>query len=148
MFRLYKAELKKIFLKPSIFVVTGLIILMLAFSAFNYSPSTKDDYLATYTSVSNGKVSDYYSAFKNESSTYGMSTIKTLMTKAQAYIDYYKSNGDAVADLKEQWLSVKTIYNESSESSQSYVSLYNAWKAHVGNSDEVTYKSSLENKRN
>ena len=43
MFRLYKAELKKIFLKPSIFVVTGLLILMLALSTFLYNPNTRDN---------------------------------------------------------------------------------------------------------
>ena len=58
MFRLFKAELKKIFLKPSIFVVTGLIILLLALSTFLYNPQTKNNFVVNYNSFNTSMTND------------------------------------------------------------------------------------------
>ena len=42
-FRLTKGELKKIFLKPGIFVVTALLVAVLTFSAVLFKPAYRQD---------------------------------------------------------------------------------------------------------
>ena len=127
MFRLFRAELKKIFLKPSIFVVTGLIIFMLAASIFLYSPKTKDEEYVEYNATNLVTVNDYYNYF-NTSSVYDAKTnLDYLLDRAEASLNFYKSETNVVEILKQQWLSVKSIYDgtNSSIAQSDYISLYN-----------------------
>ncbi len=142
MFRLFKAELKKIFLKPSIFVVTGLIILMLAASIFLYSPRIKDLEYVKYNSTGLATVNDYYNYFDTSAHYQAKNNIDHLLAKAENYLDYYQSNSNVVEELKSSWTNVKALYDVTSQSD--YISLYNALQRSP--SDE-TVKSDLINKR-
>ena len=42
-FRLFRGELKKIFLKPGIFIMSGLLILVLALAPKFFTPNNKTD---------------------------------------------------------------------------------------------------------
>ncbi len=146
MFRLFRAELKKIFLKPSIFVVTGLIIFMLAASIFLYSPKTKDEEYVEYNATNLVTVNDYYNYF-NTSSVYDAKTnLDYLLDRAEASLNFYKSETNVVEILKQQWLSVKSIYDgtNSSIAQSDYISLYN-----INERDKTdSSKNDLTNKRN
>ena len=102
MFRLYKAELKKIFLKPSIFVVTGLLILMLALSTFLYNPNTRDN-TKNYVNYPSryGRVSEIYNEF-DAGTTYSFDKKQLLKTldDANTYIEFYEGENTVVDDLE------------------------------------------------
>lgn len=124
MFRLYKAELKKIFLKPSIFVVTGLIILMLALSTFLYTPATKDnyenlvDYPAKYNTV--GAIYNEFNTGTNFS--YNKMALNEKLTLAQEYIDFYTQENTSIDKI--------VVYIDNIEAKfSSYKESYNTWKA-------------------
>ena len=100
MFRLYKAELKKIFLKPSIFVVTGLLILMLALSTFLYNPNTRDNsknyvnYPSKY-----GRVSEIYNEFDTGTTySFDKKQLSKTLDDAKVYINFYYNEENIVID--------------------------------------------------
>ena len=141
MFRLFKAELKKIFLKPSIFVVTGLIILMLAASIFIYTPSTKDEEYVEYPTTL-ATVADNYNYFNTSTVYMAKNSIDNLLVQAKDYLDYYATGKNGVEDLKSSWTSVKSLYDTTSQSD--YLSLYNTWQR----DQNETSKNDLVKKRN
>ncbi|MGN1212728.1 MAG: ABC transporter permease subunit [Christensenellales bacterium] len=149
MFRLFKAELKKIFLKPSIFVVTGLIILMLAISTFLYNPQAKSDFVVNYnsfsTTISNDcdTVSEVYENFtSNNFKTYSIQQINQLLTNAENYINYYVENNDNLSLIKSKYQSVYS-------SCTSYQRTFEIYKnAKENNQDLTTIKTNLDNARN
>lgn len=118
MFRLFKAELKKIFMKPSIFVVTGLIIIMLALSFFLYNPAEKKSYLDIYTggAPTGATVETYYNQYFNSDESNSLSKqAKNNISDAQAYIDFYETFDDetnGIAFLKERWADVQKAYDD------------------------------------
>lgn len=98
MFRIFKAELKKIFLKPSIYVVTGLIILMIALSSFLYNPIPKSTFLVDTSNVNQlANVNSVSAIYDNFVSTdlnvsYRAETAQQLLQGAKSYIEFYKTN--------------------------------------------------------
>ena len=117
MFRLFKAELKKIFMKPSIFVVTGLIILMLALSFFLYNPSEKKNYLDAYTGglQSGSTVGDYYNKFYLDESSGIPAQAKRNLDEAQNYANFYMNfddETDGIGYLQSEWSEIQDYYNE------------------------------------
>lgn len=153
MFRLFKAELKKIFLKPSIFVVTGLIILMLAVSIFIYKPATKDEEYVEYPSTLT-TVNDYYNYFNTNTAYNARIATDDLLVQAEAYLDYYSTNQNTVEKLKNDWQAVRVIYSGStSEPYASYINAYDRYNATKNNPSSTeteiqTAYNQLVNKRN
>ena len=150
MFRLFKAELKKIFLKPSIFVVTGLIILMLAVSTFLYNPDTKSNYSKNYASYPT--VTNYYNKFttgnsgvpddtSSKASLFIKSTADSNIQGAKDYLQRYLVATDAISELKDRWDAIENIYDNSG--TDDYRSLYEYWRI-----NPTTSKTDLINKRN
>ena len=149
MFRLYKAELKKIFLKPSIFVVTGLIILMLAVSTFLYNPDTKSNYSKNYANYPT--VTNYYNKFttgnsgtlddsSDKASLFIKSTALSNIQSAKEYLQNYLSATDAIQELKNRWNAIEKLYDDSG--TDDYRSLHEYWKI-----NPTTSRTDLENKR-
>lgn len=149
MFRLFKAELKKIFLKPSIFVVTGLIILMLAISTFLYNPQAKSDFVVNYnsfnTTISNDcdTVSEVYENFtSNNFKTYSIQQINQLLTNAENYINYYVENNDNLSLIKSKYQNVYI-------SCKAYQTAFAAYKNDKENNRDLTLATTnLDNARN
>ena len=122
MFRLFKAELKKIFMKPSIFVVTGLIILMLAFSFFVFSPKDKTDYLDTYApySLISGNTASFDNWYSQGFNTADSSEelrnrdAITYLNNASNIIDFYvnyDTETDGIVYIKNLWSNLQISYD-------------------------------------
>lgn len=144
MFRLFKAELKKIFLKPSIFVVTGLLIFMLAASTFMYKPATRNNDIVSYSGESGQTVSWYYSKFTNggssqseQSKTYFDSE---LVSVEENVINFYESPNNSVEKINNAWLAVKQKYasvtTEDNLSAYNFMGAYSLWSSQKGTSSE------------
>ena len=137
MFRLFRAELKKIFLKPSIFVVTGLIILMLAISTFIYKPDTRSIYTINYNSLSGYSVKQYYNYFTEKEASNAKNYSDNLMTQADAYVNRYADGNNVIEQLINDWRSVEALFDTTPN--EDYVSLYSQYQT----TDDETQKTSL-----
>lgn len=126
MFRLFKAELKKIFMKPSIFVVTGLIITMLALSFFVFKPAEKTDYLDTYASAPSGSQSfdNWYASVFNTAPSEELKNAEAInyLNKAEESIDFYldfDAEADGIVKIKELWQSLQNSFDNFKAASSS-----------------------------
>ena len=137
MFRLFKAELKKIFLKPSIFVVTGLIIAMLAVSTFIYKPDTRTDYAKSYGSYQT--INEYYERFINTEESIGKKRSDERVNLAIDYVNQYVNGENVVEMLINDWKAVEALFNTTGNSD--YVGLYSNWEA----ATDAAQKASLKN---
>ncbi len=90
MIKLIKGELKKIFLKPAIFVITALLVIALTVSVFIYKPAVRND---APVSVPGNTVNDVYSASFGASSD--TSSYYTL-SKISLNETYIKSSNDII----------------------------------------------------
>ncbi len=107
MLRLITAEFKKIFKKIGIFVVTGLLIFILAASTFAYNPYTKDN---SRTEITGTSVYDIFDKFYNGSYYYSKSSYDDMMNFAQDYIDFYTSPVDLKTTLVNRVSNLQTLY--------------------------------------
>ena len=137
MFKLFKAELKKIFLKPSIFVVTGLIIAMLAVSTFVYKPDTRSDYAKSYGSYQT--INEYYERFTTTEESIGKKKSDERVNLAIQYVNQYINGNNVVDELINDWRNVEALFNTTGNSD--YVGLYSSWEA----ATDAAQKASLKN---
>lgn len=104
MFRICKAEFKKLFYKPSIYIFAGLLIFVLACCSFIYQPSNRDNVYvepkATSTTVQ---------AFYNELTTTGSyASINALekfdesLSKAEDFFNSYKTSAGTKQNLYDE----------------------------------------------
>ncbi len=140
MFRLFRAELKKIFLKPSIFVVTGLIILMLAVSIFIYKPDTRSQYATVYPTFES--VKGYYEYFKDNSASNAKKSCDNLMQQAEEYVNRYVAGNNVLDELTSKWQNAEKLFDTTPNAD--YVSLYSAYET----TSDATQKASLLNDLN
>ena len=136
MFRLFKAELKKIFMKPSIFVVTGLIITMLALSFFVFKPEEKTEYLDTYAQAPSGSQT-FDNWYAKGFGQMAQDEAANYLNTAEDLITFYKdfdSQTDGVNKLKSLWQAVQESYDN-------FVSIYNSSKSN--DSERETLKSKI-----
>lgn len=157
MFRLYKAELKKIFLKPSIFVVTGLLILMLALSTFLYNPNTRDN-TKNYVNYPSryGRVSEIYSEF-DTGTTYSFDKKQLLKTldDAKVYIEFYEGENTVVDELETKLEKINQKESDYESAHYKWASDYNIWQGtptkeneKVVNDDKITLESARNDFKN
>lgn len=89
-FRLIKGELKKIFLKPGIFVVTTLLVVVLAFSATLFSPGERN---MPSIAVSGKTVSQVYDNSFGSSDESNLNSKINILTQnvevSEQLVDYY-----------------------------------------------------------
>ncbi|MGN1208033.1 MAG: ABC transporter permease [Christensenellales bacterium] len=114
-FRLTKGELKKIFLKPGIFIVTTLLVVVLTLSALLFKPAYRQD--AGLANVSGSTIGQMYD--KSFGSTETNNTLsKTYLTNncitsSEDIIDFYNQEITAGENSKKAELtaSVRKIYD-------------------------------------
>lgn len=82
-FNLANAEFNKIFYRPSIFILTALLIIILVLTNLLYSPTQK----TTKLSYSGQSVSSVYQEFKNTNNTINISSIKDEIENNYKAID-------------------------------------------------------------
>ncbi len=100
MFRICRAEFKKLFLKPSIFVLAGILIFVLASCSFLYKPNDRP---SSYVSLlGETTVSGYYNKIDKTDSilTDSFVNYETKIKNAKNYIGYYETEFDAKAELQ------------------------------------------------
>lgn len=104
-FRMANAELSKIFMRPSMFVLTGVLIIALVFSFFFFSPienSTKFTYHLSNTNSIYTQFQRDYTGFENE-----------LITAKTEIDDYLADTGDIYDTFAEDFHELKSyLYNE------------------------------------
>lgn len=99
MFRICKAELKKLFMKSSIFVVTGILILMLAICSFIYRPSNRNSTYIT-TSSTTKTVQEFYAQLNSTSSlTNTFNGFNQILVNAKKFVDSYSEEYDLKQEL-------------------------------------------------
>ncbi|MBR1925309.1 MAG: ABC transporter permease subunit [Clostridia bacterium] len=85
-FRLLKGELNKILMRPILYIITGLVIVSIIFSYFQFNPQERtnnDRYFSAYENCET--VSALYSTFNDSSNSYGK-------TKADEEVNIAKEN--------------------------------------------------------
>ncbi len=102
MFRLFRGELKKIFLRPGIFVMTGLLILILALAPQFFTPTKKTD--VSSTTIVGETVYERFTYFQESILTEQSSSkyVYQDLEKNKSYIDLFLTNSsvDFVNNLK------------------------------------------------
>lgn len=97
MFRLFKAELKKILLRPSIFVMTGVLAIVLIFSYGIFKPAER---ISSKVEITDTTVAKVASKFFTTNSYYSKSDSLSVIEAAQGIIDLYKTESDAIQQIK------------------------------------------------
>lgn len=103
-FRLFRGELKKIFLGPGIFIMSGLLILILAIAPKFFTPTTKQD--TSTIAISGETVGERYTDFEenhltNIDGTYKYKSIETSADNIDELINLSKS---PLEDLKDKFM--------------------------------------------
>lgn len=96
MIKLLKAELKKIFLKPGIFIMTGILAVVLAFSYFFFIPQNR---VNTKISMRGDNLNEIYNNFIGSNYEYSLSSANALMQRANSLITEYKSDNQNISEI-------------------------------------------------
>lgn len=97
MFKLFKAELKKILLRPSIFIMTGILAVVLVFAYGIFKPAER---ISSKVEISDTTVSKVASKFFSTNTYYSKSDSLSVIESAQEIIDLYKTESDAIDKIK------------------------------------------------
>lgn len=141
MIKLINGEIKKIFLKPAIFIITALLVFALTLSIFIFKPAKRND---TIVSVSGTTISQMYDASfgsTQSSNTLSKSYLQeTYVNSSNNIIEYYLSQieNDDVNKKQELLNKLKSIKNGS----------YQNYRKKVVNSGANEDLESKENLRN
>ncbi len=118
-FRLTKGELKKVFLKPGIFVVTALLVVVLTLSALLFKPATRQNSsLVNIPGSTIGQMYDKSFGSTEVNNTLSKSYIQTnYITPSTTIIDFYSSEIENNTSSKKQELlaeisNIKTFFAE------------------------------------
>ena len=111
MYRLFKGELKKIFLKPSLFIMTALLAIVITFSYYFYLPNGRTD---TNVQIKGETVSEIFDKFTSGTDLYSKTYADSFLDNALTLIHNY-SNSTAESDVispKNQILKNITLINQ------------------------------------
>lgn len=97
MFKLFKAELKKILLRPSIFIMTGILAVVLVFAYGIFKPAER---VSSKVEILDTTVSKVASKFFSTNTYYSKSDSLSVIESAQGIIDLYKTESDAIDKIK------------------------------------------------
>ncbi|MBE5745879.1 MAG: hypothetical protein E7359_01135 [Clostridiales bacterium] len=138
-FKLTKGELKKIFLKPGIFVVTAVLVLVLAVSSLIFNVNKRDDVLA---SVKGETIGQMYSA------SFGASSDTNYLSKVYLNARYIEASNTIIefyaAELENTTSSKKVQLQEKISEIRADFAILRSW---AGGSNTVLDKDK-EDQRN
>lgn len=115
MFKLFKGEIKKIFLKSGIFVVTALLVLVLTISALIFSPSVRENGLIEIEGETINELYDKSFGSISSSSLPSKLTIDKNISASQSIIDFYQNQINLETKKEELFNLIseaKKIYDE------------------------------------
>lgn len=141
MFRICKAEFKKLFYKPSIYIFAGLLIFVLACCSFIYQPSNRDNvYLEPKVSSTTPTVSDFYAELTDTSSYASKNALTNFYAQldlAEDFADSYKT----ATDLKQ------TLYDKIDEMVVQYEKFLESLKVGATDDPDVERENFIESFR-
>ncbi len=121
MFKICKAEFKKLFMKPSIFVVTGILIFTLAICSFIYHPNNRNStYITTKSTITT--VADFYNELNSSSLTNTFTGFNQTLVGAKNFIDSYATERDVKAELNGKIDNILSAYSKYQQSYTEYIS--------------------------
>ena len=97
MYRLFKAELKKILLRPSIFIMTGVLAVVLIFAYGIFKPAER---ISSKVEIADTTVSKVASKFFTTNTYYSKNDSLSVLDAAQGILDLYKTKSDALEQIK------------------------------------------------
>lgn len=116
-FRLTSAEFKKIFKRPSIFIMAILLVIAVFVSLYTFDPNNRIDNTVDY-GVENSLA--YYTTFSSGSTEQTKKHIDTTFSSTDETINYYKLYNDRNAKLgsyyNDIFTAIKNVENETSAS--------------------------------
>ena len=89
MYRLFKGELKKIFLKPSLFIMTALLAIVITFSYYFYLPNGRTD---TNVQIKGETVSEIFDKFTSGTDLYSKAYADSFLDNALTLIHNYSNS--------------------------------------------------------
>ncbi|MBE5757319.1 MAG: hypothetical protein E7345_00095 [Clostridiales bacterium] len=100
-FRLIKAEFKKIFKRPSVFIVALLIVATILGSAYLFNPTKRNNYNISYTNVTTSQ--DFYNTYYYSDLEDSQSHINELYDDTDKIINYYSLYYKRISDLDQYY---------------------------------------------
>ncbi|MBE5735741.1 MAG: hypothetical protein E7356_00060 [Clostridiales bacterium] len=139
-FKLTSAEFKKIFKRPSIFVMAVLLVITILSSLAIFNPTAITDPTITYDMATNS--SDYYDSFYDENKINSKKEFDDTLNKTDKVIRYYKSLNDNTIKLTNYYNEVISCGEKLSTENNTEIrhSLRKEFTTHLGNFLEA-YKS-------
>ena len=116
-FRLVNAELRKIFLRPTIFVMIALLVLCSFISLIAFNPDTRST--DSNVTISGATISEIYSNFKQDSSSSSFTTKYDLDNKLETAL----SNVEAFTQTDSVLSELKNIADEGRQAQNDYHNL-------------------------
>ncbi|MBQ2713478.1 MAG: ABC transporter permease [Clostridia bacterium] len=101
MFKLNRAELKKIFLRPAVYLMLFVLALALVVSTFLYAPETKVNPTTSFGGV-NQTVAMAFSEFKTTTSTDGKTSLDESLADAKAYLENFSGQESLKNSIQEK----------------------------------------------
>ncbi|MGN1227589.1 MAG: ABC transporter permease [Christensenellales bacterium] len=133
MFKLIKGELKKIFLKPSLFVITALLAIVITFSYYFYMPTGRSD---TNIIIEGTTVTEIYDKFNSGSDIYSKAYANQILDSSLQLIESYESSVIESENIapKEKLIGYVNSIND-------YVDTWvNKYHSIIGNTSGITLK--------
>lgn len=109
MFRICRAEFKKLFYKPSIYILAGVLIFVLACCSFLYSPNDRPQAYVTPSSQSVNTVSKFYTEL-NGTLTNSFNSFDKLVENARDFANKYSTEDNTIESLKSEVQSMYAQY--------------------------------------
>lgn len=106
MFKLNRAELKKIFLRPAVYVMLFVLAIALVVSTFLYSPASRTNPTTNFGGA-NQTIAMAFSAFKTSTSVDGKIALDESLENAKVQLEDFAGQTSIQATLQEKFSAIK-----------------------------------------
>ena len=107
-FRLMSAEFKKIFKKPSVFIVALLLVATIICTTFLFTPNKIDNLNISYSNINTSQ--EFYNTFYNSDITDTQSSIHQIFDSTDANIAYYNLVYERINKLKVNYENINKLF--------------------------------------
>ena len=122
MFKLNRAELKKIFLRPAVYLMLFVLALALVVSTFLYTPETKLNPTTSFGGA-NQTVAMAFSAFNTSSSPDGKTSLDESLEDAKAYLENFSGQESLKGAIQDKLSAIEhSLTYNNGDSEQTFAS--------------------------
>ena len=122
MFKLNRAELKKIFLRPAVYLMLFVLALALVVSTFLYTPETKLNPTTSFGGT-NQTVAMAFSAFNTSSSLDGKTSLDESLEDAKAYLENFSGQESLKGAIQDKLSAIEhSLTYNNGDSEQTFAS--------------------------